>query len=161
HANVVGVRGVRNRIQSVPQLDGQVVVYPVAGVFDARIAEQSKGGRRLAQAGAQPAAHRLARCAANLLQTLPDQVALLVRLQVRQRLRVGHAVAHELPPISQTRLDDRWIVATYGRIERHRAPNAKAPQQLDDPPDADTVAIVDARKLRHVEAAVRTLELVV
>ena len=61
---------------------------------------------------------------------------------------------HQLPGGAKAGLDKLWIMAAHGRIQRDRASNAEAPEQVDEPPDADAVAVIRARKLRDVDAAV-------
>jgi hypothetical protein len=80
--------------------------------------------------------------AANLIHAAADQLTLVVRRKIRDGLRVGHAMTHELPVAAQARVDDGWIVAANRGIERHRATDAKLIEQPHDAPDADAIAVV-------------------
>src|SRR5262249_936662 len=76
---------------------GLVIVIPVAAILHAFLGENVEGVVGLNQPGAKPAPRPLAGRLLDRSQHGADGVALLLRGKAGKRVRVGRAMAHELP----------------------------------------------------------------
>src|SRR5437870_5457832 len=59
-------------------------------------------------------------------------------------------MADQFPAEPTCLLDDLWMVIAHFAVERGAGTDAVAGQNLDDPPDADPVAVIPHRPVAHV-----------
>ena len=79
-----------------------------------------------------------------------DDRSLLRLVHPEEVARVVDAMGEEFPAGRAARLDDLRVVLAERDVERDAAPDAVGAEDVEDPPDADAVAVVSVRVGRDV-----------
>src|SRR5262249_45895933 len=142
---------------------GLVVVAPVADVFAARGGEVIERVPGLLQARAEPPRRALARVLLDGDQGIADDLSLLARSGLIETASVAFVMSHPLPLALRAFLDDLRMLRAQIAVERNRAPDAVAVENVHDAEHPDAVAVVafaphhDVRNLAAGAIAARPL----
>ena len=124
-----------------------VVEHPVAHVVVAFLDQEVRRLPGLGQAGAEPAARRLAGRERDHLARAADVGALVLHLL---HVALGEAVADELPVARIRGLDDLRIGGDRRAVDRERRRHLELVEHLEHAPEADAVAVFVPGPVRDV-----------
>src|SRR5512134_513053 len=151
--DVVHLERVGNTYEPSPgHLDrpGLVVVEEVADVGESHLGHQIERTLGVGEGRCEPAVELLAGAAADRVDRVADERALLVLAHAEDVAGVVGAVRVELPAPRGARFDDFGMVIAHRDVERDAAAHAAAVHRLEHPPEAGAVAVVPVRVPEHV-----------
>ncbi len=139
--HVVQLDRIWDAVEPVVHAVRQVVIDPVAGVFDAMLAQKIERVPGLGQARSEPAPHGLP-ILRNDRAGGRNLGILLGFGHPGQHDRIGQAVPHELPLQPNALFHDTRIEFSNLAVERDSSAHAMLAQHLHHAPDADAIAVV-------------------